>query len=264
MRKNKMMRAASALLVAVLLTTSTISGTFAKYVTTASGTDTARVAKWGVQVNMAGFADEAYDLFTNVYAADSTTGITNTVEAAQDVVAPGTKNANGVEFSLTGIPEVAVKVEFDIFKSSADKSVAPVEVLLPAGTYQDYTNSTTLEYVTTTVAYNPVVFTLKDGSDIIAKGTLAEIEAEINNRLKNDSNPGDAIVGEYAPGTDLSKILGGTTGEYTLTWEWVFSQGDLYDKLDTYLGNVAAGTVTDANAITNIDFAIAITATQID
>ena len=51
MRKNRMMRAASALLVAVLMTTCTISGTFAKYVTEASGGDTARVAQWGVSVS---------------------------------------------------------------------------------------------------------------------------------------------------------------------------------------------------------------------
>ena len=68
MRKNKMMRAASALMVAVLLTTCTISGTFAKYVTTASGNDTARVAKWGVQIDMAGFSDVDNDLFAKTYA----------------------------------------------------------------------------------------------------------------------------------------------------------------------------------------------------
>ena len=43
MKKNIMMRVASALLIAVLLTTCAISGTFAKYVSTASGSDTARV-----------------------------------------------------------------------------------------------------------------------------------------------------------------------------------------------------------------------------
>ena len=48
MKKNKMMRLASGLLVAVLLTTSMISGTFAKYVTTESGSDSTRVAKWDI------------------------------------------------------------------------------------------------------------------------------------------------------------------------------------------------------------------------
>ena len=39
------------LLVAVMISTCAISGTFAKYVTEATGTDTARVAKFGVEVN---------------------------------------------------------------------------------------------------------------------------------------------------------------------------------------------------------------------
>jgi hypothetical protein len=47
MTKNKMMRVASALLVAVLLTTCAISGTFAKYVTSTDASDSARVAYWG-------------------------------------------------------------------------------------------------------------------------------------------------------------------------------------------------------------------------
>ena len=55
MKKNRMMRVASALLVAVLLTTCAISGTFAKYVTTESGSDFARVAKWGVNVEAESF-----------------------------------------------------------------------------------------------------------------------------------------------------------------------------------------------------------------
>lgn len=54
MKKNKTMRAASALLVAALLSTSIISGTFAKYTTGASAQDSARVAKWGVVVTATG------------------------------------------------------------------------------------------------------------------------------------------------------------------------------------------------------------------
>ena len=66
MRKNKMMRAASALLVAVLLTTSTISGTFAKYVTQDSAKDVARVAKWGVELQVEG------NLFGETYVDEIT------------------------------------------------------------------------------------------------------------------------------------------------------------------------------------------------
>jgi len=54
MRKNRMMRLASALLILTMVTTCAISGTFAKYVTEAKTTDTARVAKWGVKVDVTG------------------------------------------------------------------------------------------------------------------------------------------------------------------------------------------------------------------
>ena len=66
MKKNKMMRIASVLLVAVLISTCAISGTFAKYVTRAEGTDTARVAKWGILLTVEGsaFADK-YESFWN-------------------------------------------------------------------------------------------------------------------------------------------------------------------------------------------------------
>ena len=54
MKKNVMMRIASILLVCVLVTTCGISGTFAKYTTNATSSDTARVARWGVEVSASG------------------------------------------------------------------------------------------------------------------------------------------------------------------------------------------------------------------
>ena len=61
MKKSKSMRAAGALLVATLLSTSAVSGTYAKYVTSDSGSDTARVAKFGVVVAASG------SLFSETY-----------------------------------------------------------------------------------------------------------------------------------------------------------------------------------------------------
>ena len=61
MRKNKLMRLASLLLVLVLLTSSVISGTLAKYVMNASGSDSARVARFGVEISAVN------DLFGNSY-----------------------------------------------------------------------------------------------------------------------------------------------------------------------------------------------------
>ena len=243
MKKSTMMRVASALLVAVLLSTYAISGTFAKYVTTASGSDTARVAKWGVEIS--GMAD---GLFAKTYAKDTETDIVNTVAANEEVVAPGTENDSGVTFSLTGTPEVAVKIDIAVKGSTTDTIT---DVVLPAGEYTDWTQAPYTGKFTLDDAYNPVVFTLKDGATTLVTGTLEQIETFLENK-----------TGEYEPGTDLSKILGGTSGTYTLTWAWAFVGND---KADTLLGNLAAGN-QDAieNASTSIDFAIVITATQID
>lgn len=254
MKKNKMMRLASVMMVMTLMTTSVISGTFAKYVTTASGTNTARVAKWGVQIS--GMADT---LFAKTYAKDATTDIVNTVEATEKVVAPGTKNDTGVSFSLTGTPEVAVKIDFAVTGSSTEKIT---DVVLPAAndTYTDWTKAPYTDKFDLTSEYHPVEFTLKDGSTELKKGTLADIEKFLEDKS-----------GEYPAGTNLAIILGGTTGNYTLTWEWVFEHGStdeekaMYDAADTLLGNLASGTQTAiVDAYTSIDFKIAITATQID
>ena len=48
MKTNKMMRCASTMLIAALITTSFTTTTFAKYTTQGSAQDSARVAKWGV------------------------------------------------------------------------------------------------------------------------------------------------------------------------------------------------------------------------
>ena len=239
MKKNTMMRIASFLLIAVLLSTSAISGTYAKYVTQGSGTDSARVAKWGVEIS--GIAS---DLFAETYAKDSATDIANTVVANEKVVAPGTKNDEGVTFSLTGTPEVAVKIDF-VLTCDAD-------VVLPAGSYTDWTQAPYTDTFTLDDEYTPVVFTLKSGEYTVATGTLSDIKTALENKNA-----------EYPAGTDLSQIFDAScTGTYTLTWAWVY---DGNDQADTLLGNLAAGNQDAiAGASTEIDFTISITATQID
>lgn len=261
MKKNVMMRLASFLLVAVLISTSAISGTYAKYVTTAEGKEKARVAKWGVQVGVEGFSDAGNDgLFLNSYTKDSETTIGTTVQADDQVVAPGTKNKEGITFTLTGTPEVAVKVDVVVKSSTGDKAV---DVVLPKGNYTDWTESVDGQYskkFTNAADYHPVKFTLYDkgnmGTPIVNKGTLAEVEAKLEGLSK-----------EYAPGTDLSKVLANNyNGVYVLTWEWDFDDNGAgtYDKQDTLLGNIAAGLVTVDGASVNLDFEVSITATQID
>ncbi len=237
MKKNKMMRLASILLVLTLLSTCAISGTFAKYVTSDSATDTARVAKWGVTASITNDP-----MFSTTYASDTSGYTDNTVvsSGSEKLVAPGTKNDTGVSFTIGGAPEVAVKVEA-VFTATKD-------VKLAAGTYTD--NPTTGDLVedpyTLAKDYTPVKYTLtKDGTKVVDGKTLADVATYIN-----------ALSGDYAANTGLSAI----NGTYKLTWAWDYSNGD--DVADTILGNAAVTAISGAS--TEIAYSLSITITQID
>lgn len=104
MKKNRMMRLAAFLLVCVLLTTSVISGTYAKYVSTTTDSDSARVAKWGFGTASIAFEDLFAASYTNVAAG--------TDELA--IIAPGTAGEVTFAFVATGsAPEVAYKITVD-------------------------------------------------------------------------------------------------------------------------------------------------------
>lgn len=133
MRKNKMMRLASALLVAVLLTTCAISGTFAKYTTSVTSQDTARVAYWGFQP----VAMDITDLFDKAYDT--------TVNATVDVIAPGTTSSDTFAFAYNEAngtaPEVAYTFTVSVDGSYCDAAIANntnIQWRLDGGTWGDW------------------------------------------------------------------------------------------------------------------------------
>lgn len=201
MKKNKMMRLASVLLVAVILTTCAISGTFAKYVTETPASDSARVAKFGVTVT--GTANT----FKETYPKDDTsvTLTGNSVVSTEDVVAPGTSGSMAA-FTLTGTPEVAVNVKFtgtlelgDKWVDSSDAYYCPIEITVGDQTYKgkDYTSA-----------------------DLF--------EAAVNGKIATYSN-------NYEAGTNLNGIGGDAP---VISWKWAFEGND--NVKDTYLGDEAA------------------------
>ncbi|MBE6972005.1 MAG: hypothetical protein E7446_07835 [Ruminococcaceae bacterium] len=112
--KNKTMRLASVLLIAVLMTTSVISGTFAKYTSAVNGTDTARVAKWVVTLgDKSGTSAEqtfTFDLFNTVN--DTLGGLEEHIAPADGtIIAPGTTGY--FDIVLTNASEVSATYEID-------------------------------------------------------------------------------------------------------------------------------------------------------
>lgn len=239
MKKNKMMRLASVLLVAVLMSTCAISGTFAKYVTKGTATSTARVAKFGVKVA----ADGA--LFSTTYATKNEADIAeisaNSVISSDDknVVAPGTSGSL-TETMITGKPEVAVRVTNEATVTLNDKWFVE-------GTF----------YCPIIIKVNDTTIDGKDYSD--ANSFASAVKTAI-----------DGVTAEYEPNTDLGNLPAEAAKGLSVSWEWPFEinnedgsvNADI-DKKDTALGDAAAGIPTGAQAA-NITIAVTTTVTQID
>lgn len=234
MKRNRWMRAGGLLVVLTLITSCFVGGTFAKYVTENEGMDTARVAKWGVEVTVTG--DGFKTSYGKDYAESNVESNTVISSTGEKVVAPGTKGTFG-GVKITGKPEVAVKIE-----TTADVDLSGWNV---AGGGEFYC---------------PLVFNIGDktinGLDY-SKSTAGG-EGSFENAIKDAIQK--ATTKEVEANTDLTEI-----GEnITYSWEWPFENatGDVAnqsDDLDTKLGNNAA----NGNAPT-VSITVKTTVTQID
>lgn len=201
MRKNKMMRTGAIMVVLALMTSCFVGGTFAKYTTSGNGTDSARVAKFGVTVTAGSGA------FSKTYVFDDKTAVgigTDSVISTEKVVAPGT-SGKMTAASVSGQPEVAVEVSY------------VAQMNLRGWTLADDT------------FYCPLV--IKVGETDI-NGTEFESAEEFQSAVETAIAD---YTDKYVAGTDLSKA-----DPPEITWEWPFTISDENDKKDTYLGDQAA------------------------
>ena len=258
MKQNNMMRLASSLLVGVLLTTSSITTTFAKYTTKGTLEDSARVAKWGVTVSTAGsLFDTTY--LSGTKAGGPGNGVSDgeenavlSVESVEHVVAPGTKNSTGLTFKASGRPEVDVEVKVTALTTKGDVYLNGIG--LPDVTTSDIANDTF-----SVEKYFPVRYTLSRNGKTDEENqnlTLSELISKLND-----------LTGRYDAGVDLGSENG--FGTYVITWNWTYEGND---KADTLLGTLNSG-VTEIQGMTlkegsqynlETDLKIEVTVTQVD
>ena len=140
MKKNKMMRLASVLLVLTLLSTSVISGTFAKYTNTTQANDVARVAKWDVKFNNSTLNAQTTTFSFDLFGTTHQNVKNGTAEEA--IIAPGTEGS----FDIVLKNDSEVTAEYTIDYTVTNTNNIPVEFCV------DGTNWTsTLADVTTPV-----------------------------------------------------------------------------------------------------------------
>lgn len=235
MKQHNLMRVGGILLVGTLVTSCFVGGTFAKYVSEGEGTDLARVAKWGVEVDVKGGGfEETYgkdDPEAKIY--DDTVISGGAVEVqymlggepsgdpveVSNVIAPGTKGQFG-GVTITGKPEVAVHVQ----------TTATVEL-------SGWNVGEDGEF------YCPLKFTIggKTINGLDYSKNTAGGESSFENAIKKAIQ--DATTQYVEAGTDLGKL---DNNDVVYKWEWPFENStgtaaNQSDELDTILGKNAAG-----------------------
>ncbi len=231
-KKNTAFRAAGLLLVLVLATSCFVGSTFAKYVTSGNGSDTARVAKFGVSVTGENtlFAtkyektDENYTKSTFSVVAANASADENDKTTGDKVIAPGTQGEM-TQFNVSGTPEVAVRVTF-----GAELSLKNWTVPAADGTKE----------------YCPLVFTVNDTDYKMEAG---ESVADFENKVKTAI---EKVSADYAPNTNLSDA----GQNLNVSWEWPFQTSAENDVKDTALG--------DAETPAQVTLTVSATVTQID
>lgn len=226
MKKSKSMRIASLLLVLVLVTTCFVGTTFAKYTSSATGSDSATVAKWSVKVNdteiaVSPAATVNFDLFstTTFKDSDGTSAESDVKNLYTDklVIAPGTSGS----FNLFVKNESEVNLTYDVTFTQTQSNV-PEGKPIPIKFYKTYDEQTKTFSNEITVASDGTTYTLVDDE-----------------------------------GLGYQNVTGITT---TVYWQWAYSTGEDGDATDTALGIEAQ----DTTAVPSVEVTATITATQVD
>lgn len=227
MKKNIAARIAAFLFILTMISTCVFATTFAKYTTSGSATDEARVAKWGVTVvvqNTDGSFQTKYASNTPEVAGDTVISAGVDAQSIEKLVAPGT-SGHLVSISVTGTPEVSTKVTRNIDINFKNWRIS----------YKNAEGKDVEEF------YCPIVITYKidNGEEQSISGLNYTSAAAFQKAL-------DAVFdlttnNTYSPNTNLAKSL-------EISWAWAFTGNDVKD---TALGNLkAAPTITLSAACT--------------
>ena len=236
-----------------LITSSFVGSTLAKYTTKVSGSDTARVAKFGVELTVDA------NLFEKQYAGNDTISVL--ADDGKDVIAPGTSD-DAVLFTIAGAPEVDVQVTVSLG--------AITMATLPLGDYNDYTVITdqnsdnkvdAADIIKFNLAedYKPVKWTLKKNSTVVTNAASVALE-NVNLDVINDYLE-DELSGQY--NVEGTETFADVIGNYALSWVWAYD--GVNDKADTFMGQVAADVETaPAGYVADESFAFSLEVTQVD
>lgn len=180
MKNNKKTALLLVVVLLVALTTAIVGFTYSRYLSSATGTSTAKVAKWAVKVNDT-------DIIQNkTFTLDSKYITWNSSDkVANGYIAPGSTGTMKIKLDTTG-SQVAVKYTISVDATALDK-YSQIKITTINGapvTDNTYTGTIALADVDTPVEI-PIVITWENNdatneSDTTIGSTIEELEIPIN------------------------------------------------------------------------------------
>lgn len=224
---NKKITVLGGLLMAVVMTAYSVSGTYAKYTSTFTGSDSARVAKWAFKIgditntSAAGAGTTfSFDLFKTINDTDGS--------KETDVAAPNTTDTTN---NISGLIAPGTQGSFDIKLQNLSEVTAMYGI----------------KYKVTNTAGIPVEFCTVTATETCADTSTAW-KASIDEVVADKTN------------TNLAMNAGSDTTT-TVKWRWAFERGaddtekNAADVVDTTLG-------IDGTATLKVDATVVVT--QVD
>ena len=147
MRKNKFFMLGIITVFVAILSLTFVSSTFARYTSTVSGSDSARVAKWNLEYNdvhVTNAADNVntqvvtFDLFNTVKDTKDGNTETDIQDSTGTLVAPGTKGS--FSFVLENLSEVNATYAIDYKVTNSNNIPIKFRVQTNGGAFSEWTS----------------------------------------------------------------------------------------------------------------------------
>ena len=132
-RSSMMVRLVAVLAVTMMFTMCFVGGTFAKYTSSATGTDSATVAKWSFKVGETDIATTdtfTFDLFKTIKDSDGINNETEMNPVDGSIIAPGTQGS--FDLVLTNASQVTAQYAIDY--TVTNNNDIPVKFSVDGGT----------------------------------------------------------------------------------------------------------------------------------
>ncbi|MBR1802460.1 MAG: hypothetical protein IJ777_00560 [Clostridia bacterium] len=148
-KSNSLIKFTTFVLLITIVAIVLVSGTYARYTSTASGTDTATVAKWSFKVggtDIAGTTEKTgmtFDIFSTLKGADATTAEANVKTKDGSMIAPGTGGSFKIALENTSDVTAEYRVVYTIEKNTDN---IPLEFSKDGSTWSKNISSITQDY----------------------------------------------------------------------------------------------------------------------